>query len=151
MLILGGGRSSRLYRVLKEEKQLVYTISSSFYTTKETGIIYIVSIFEAANLEKIKAEIANQIDLIIKDGVTAEEINRAKVTVKTQWSFAHETPSEIAQNEGYWSLMGRPEVPQEYMKKLEKISAGDIKNFFKKYCLKENMTNTALIPSRGAK
>ena len=35
--ILGGGRSSRLYRTLKEEKRLVYSISVSYWTQRGSG------------------------------------------------------------------------------------------------------------------
>jgi zinc protease len=145
MTVLGGGKSSRLNRSLKEE-QLVYLISSSFYGSKGTGLFYIAAVFDAKNLEKVKSEIHKQIEKIIQEGISQEELNRAKAIIKTDWAFSHETPSAIAQNAGYWALAGRPEIAREYMSLISKVSAADIQNVLKKYYSKKNYSSAALIP-----
>ena len=144
--ILGGGKSSRLYRVLKEEKQLVFSIGSSFFATTGNGVLYISAVFDPQNLESVKNEIKAQIEKIISDGVSAEELKRAKVSVKTGWSFSFEKPSDIAYSYGYWHLMKRPEAVKEYIKKIEKITVKDIQKFFEKYYSQDKIINTALLP-----
>ncbi|MDR1086908.1 MAG: insulinase family protein [Endomicrobium sp.] len=44
--ILGGGKSSRLYKSLYGKRHLVYAIDSTFSVEKGTGNIYITSVFE---------------------------------------------------------------------------------------------------------
>jgi zinc protease len=144
--ILGGGKSSRLYRVLKEEKRLVFSIGSSFFTTTGNGVFYSSAVFDPVNLSAVKDEIKAQIEKVIKEGVTEEELDRAKLSMKTDWSFAFEKPSDIAYFYGYWNLMKRPEAVKDYLEKIRKISADDVRNFFKKYYSPDRLVNTALLP-----
>ena len=145
--VLGGGKSSRLYRSLYEKKHLVYSTDSSFTAEKGTGNICIASVFDSKNLKKIKDEIRKQIEEIIDDAITEEELSRAKLSIKTNWNFSLETPFDIADNNGYWHLVGNPEFVTKYMKKVESATVGDIGNFFKKYYSPTTASNVALLPS----
>jgi predicted Zn-dependent peptidase len=78
--------------------------------------------------------------------VTQEELNRAKLSVKTDWSFAFEKPSDIAYVYGYWNLMKRPEAVKECVEKTEKLTAKDIQNFFEKYYSRDKLVSSALVP-----
>ncbi len=147
--ILGGRKSSRLYKALYEKKHLVYSTSSCFMTEKGTGNICIMSVFDSKNLKKIKDEIRKQIEDIINDGIAEEELNRAKLSIKTSWNFSLETPFDIADNIGYWHLMGHPEFVAEYIKKIESMTVGDIVDFFKKYYSPAAVFNVALLPQQA--
>jgi zinc protease len=144
--ILGGGKSSRLYKAMYEKKHLVYSTTSYFMTEKGTGNICIMSVFDSKNLKKIKDEIRKQIEDIITGGVAEEELNRVKISIKTSWNFSLETSFDIAGTTGYWHLMGNPEFVAEYIKKIESITVGDIVSFFKKYYSPAAISNIALLP-----
>lgn len=144
--VLGGGKSSRLYRTLKEEKQLVYSIDSSFQTMRGTGALYVSAVFDPANYEEIKKEIHAQIQNIVDNGITEEELNRAKLAMKTAWSFSFEKPFNIGYAYGMWQLMGRPEVAEQYLSKMDSLNVSDAQEFFKKYYSKDNVTSAALLP-----
>ncbi|OEG69819.1 hypothetical protein ATZ36_01830 [Candidatus Endomicrobiellum trichonymphae] len=148
--ILGGGKSSRLYKAMYEKKHLVYSTASCFMTEKGTGSICIMSVFDSKNLKKIKDEIRKQIEDIIDCGIAEGELNRAKLSIKTGWNFSLETPFGIADNTGYWHLMGNPEFVAEYIKKIESMTVGDIIGFFKKYYSPAAVSSIALLPSVAA-
>jgi predicted Zn-dependent peptidase len=116
--ILGGGKSARLYKSLYEKRHLVYAIDSTFTVEKGTGNICITSVFESKNLESIKEEIERQIEEIVNNGITEEELNRSKLLLKTDWQFSNETPYDIADKVGYWSLMGNSNFVSNYLDKL---------------------------------
>jgi predicted Zn-dependent peptidase len=115
-------------------------------TERGTGNICIISVFDPKNLKKIKDEIRKQIEDIINGGIAEKELNMAKLSTKTSWNFSLETPFDIANNNGYWHLMGNPEFVAEYMKKIESITVGDITGFFKKYYSPAAVSNIALLP-----
>lgn len=144
--VLGGGKSSRLYRVLKEEKQLVYSVGSSFQTMRGTGSVYITAVFDPANYEKVRNEIIVQLQNMSDNGITEEELNRAKLAMKTSWSFSFEKPFNIGYAFGMWQLVGRPEVAVEYLSKMEALKTYDAQDFLKKYYNKSNITSAALLP-----
>ncbi len=81
--ILGGGMSSRLFQDIREKKGLCYTIYSANCSTYETGSfeIYLATDPEKVNfaIESIIKELKN----IVKSGITEQEFNRAKISIKS--------------------------------------------------------------------
>lgn len=144
--ILGGGKSSRLYKYLYEERHLVYAIDSTFSVEKGTGNIYITSVFEPENLETIKEEIERQIEEIVNNDISEEELNRSKLLLKTDWQFSNETPYDIADKVGYWSLMGNSNFVPNYLNKLESLTCQDVIKFFKRYYCKDKISHVSLLP-----
>src|SRR3989440_3555601 len=76
--ILGDGRSSRLYRQVREEAGLAFSISAFSYTPGDPGLFGV-----DATVDPKKREAAEQLALRIVDevkhaGVTAEELAKAK-------------------------------------------------------------------------
>jgi predicted Zn-dependent peptidase len=144
--ILGGAKSARLYKALYEKKHLVYAIDSTFCIGKGTGNVYITSIFEPKNLDYIKEEIEKQIEDIINNGITEEELNISKLLLKTDWQFSSETPYDIADRLGYFSLVGRPDYVPNYLNNLKSMTSKDVINFFKKYYSKNTISHVILLP-----
>ncbi|MDR3048624.1 MAG: insulinase family protein [Elusimicrobiota bacterium] len=148
--ILAGGNSSRLYKVLKEEKKLVYEIDCAFYAMKGNGLFYMDAVFDEKNISQIKEEMQNQIADIINKGASDEELNRAKISLKTSWNFSAEIPSKTASMFGYWTLMERKDLIDNYLSKIESVNKQSIKDFFAKYGAKDLITNIALVPIRSS-
>jgi predicted Zn-dependent peptidase len=144
--ILGGGKSSRLYRVIKEQKHLVYSINASYTPIKGTGTLNIVSVFDPANAYAIKTQITEQLAKIVSEGITEEELARAKLSIKTSWSFAFEQPFDIAHVYGYWNIMGRPGVADLYMQKIDAVTTEDVRYFFAAHCPADAMTHAVMLP-----
>ena len=81
--VVGGGMSSRLFQKIREDLGLVYNIHC-FPDLYDIGGCMVITL--ATNSEQqetaIKA-IKEELDKIIKDGITNEELERAKVFIKT--------------------------------------------------------------------
>jgi predicted Zn-dependent peptidase len=80
------------------------------------------------------------------NGISAEELKRAKLAIKTGWSFSFEKPFNIGYALGMWNIMGRPEIAFEYLRKMDALTVSDAQNFLKKYYDKSNVTSAALLP-----
>ena len=76
--ILGDGRSSRLYQSLKEQKQLVNSISAGNSTMKDDGIFIINSNFLPHNAQKVENAIFTEINKIKEFGVSDTDLKIAK-------------------------------------------------------------------------
>jgi predicted Zn-dependent peptidase len=149
--ILGGGKSSRLYKFLYEKEHLVYTIDASFSVEKGGGSICIASVFEPKNIKEIKKEIEKQIEDIIANGISEGELNRSKLLLKTDWQFSNETPYGVADKFGYWNLMGNAEFVCSYLRKLQGLTNKDVVEFFKKYYFKDAISHAALLPNKSCR
>ena len=144
--ILGSGKSSRLNRILKEEKQLVYSISSSFMTLNGTGSAYISAIFEKDKYEEIKKTLVEELDKFTNEGPTQEELQKIKINMKADWLFELQTVNEQASLLGYWKLFGHPEILENYLANIEKVTIDDVKNFMKKYYSNDKLSKVVVFP-----
>ena len=80
---MGGGMSSRLFQDIREKKGLCYTIYSANCSTYETGSF---EIYLATDPEKVNfaiESIINELKNIVKSGITEQEFNRAKISIKS--------------------------------------------------------------------
>jgi len=132
-IILGEGISSRLYKILREEKQLVYEIGSGFYTQLGPSIFYISGVCERKNLEKVVDEINNILTDLRTNGPTDKELEKAKQIVLTRWYFNNETVHSKSATAAWWFLFKSLEELNSYIDNINKINKEDIKEFLTIY------------------
>jgi zinc protease len=145
-IILGKGRSSRLYRVLREEKKLVYYIDCGFYPQRGNSIFYIGGVCQEKNFEKVLREIRLQLEEIKNGNVTQEELNKAKEMVKTSWYFNIETVHSQGNLLSWWTMFKNIDELKNYINNIENVSIDDLKRFVTKYG--RHLIISALQPER---
>src|SRR5204863_3008 len=79
-VILGEGHSSRLYRKVREESGLAFSISAFSYTPGDPGILGVDAILDPKNRSAAQSLILQIIEDIRRDGVSAEELAKGKKT-----------------------------------------------------------------------
>ena len=87
--ILGGGRCSRLFDTLREKEGLCYMVDSSAYSNTFIGALMI---FVSTSKENVSHALTS-VKTVLKDicdSITEEELNRAKVSLKSDLIFAGE-------------------------------------------------------------
>ena len=132
--ILGGGKSSRLYRDIKEQRGLAYGISASNASMRDDGIFYVSANFIPANCEKLEKAIFSEIEYIQKYGVTEEELDTAKKTIEQDTYYSRESVSDIASELGYvTALTGNTDFYTDYLQNIRKVSANDVRRAAQKY------------------
>jgi len=145
--ILGDGRSSRLYRRVREEAGLAYRISAFSYTPGDPGLFGI-----DATLDPKKREAAEQLVLRILDevkqaGVTTEELMKAKKISLSHHLGALTTmrgqASDIGSN---WLLTRNLNFSRDYLDAAQKVTLDDIKRVAAHYLTDENLTVVSLNP-----
>src|SRR6185437_10988332 len=145
--ILGDGRSSRLYRHVREEAGLAFSISAFSYTPGDPGLFGV-----DATVDPKKREAAEQLALRIVDevkhaGVTAEELAKAKKIMLSHHLGALTTmrgqASDIGSN---WLLTRNLNFSRDYLDAVQKVTLDDIKRVAAHYLRNENLTVISLNP-----
>src|SRR5262252_1117145 len=145
--ILGEGRSSRLYRRVREQAGLAFSVSAFSYTPGDPGLFGI-----DATVDPKKREAAEQLALRIVDevkqaGVTAEELMKAKKMSLSHHLGALTTmrgqASDIGSN---WLLTRNLDFSRDYLTAVQKVTLDDIRRVAAKYLVDQNLTVTSLNP-----
>ena len=125
--ILGGGKSSRLYRDIKEQKGLAYSISASNGSYKDDGIFYISANYVPSNLEKLEKSIFEEIKNIQKYGITEEELERAKNIIIQDTYYSRESTSNISSELGYiYALTNSSQIYDNYVENIKKVTVNQV-------------------------
>ena len=145
--ILGSGRTSKLYQSLKEQKQLVNSISAMEASLKDDGMFIIQSSFVPQNCKKVEKAIFEEISNIKSKGVTEIELNTAKKMIESDTYYARESVTNIATEMGYiTTISGDIQYYKDYIKNINKVSADDVKRVANKYLTQNNSAVSIVLP-----
>ena len=133
-VILGEGKSSKLYQEIKEKKQLVQSISATNSSSKDDSIFYISANYLTNDIPRLKEAIFNEIEEIKKNGITEDELNKAKNIIERDTYYSRESISNIAGEIGYTvTITGNSEFYKNYINNINKVSPDDVKRVAKTY------------------
>ena len=91
--IMGGSMSSRLFQEVRERQGLVYSVHSGAQQFRDTGVLYLYAGTEAGNFGKVLKAFLHEVRALKKDGVTADELARAKDHLKGNLMLSLESSS----------------------------------------------------------
>lgn len=127
--VLGGGLSSRLFRKLREERGLVYGISSELHAYREAGAWVIEGSTSPEHLSDVLALILVELQQLatFESPIDDEELWTAKMRVRGQHLLsaenAHTRMSRLATQELYF---GRPIPEAEILAEIDALTVVDL-------------------------
>ena len=146
--IFGSGTSSLLNQEIREHKKLAYQVGAGFYgLSGDEGLIYAGALAEPSKRDSVEAEILNQVDVLLKKGVSSKELEKAKNSILSGHFASLATVSGRASDYGSsWLETGNPNFGKEYLAAIEHVNLDDIKHVAKKYLIREALTVVSLDP-----
>src|SRR6266436_5696855 len=152
--ILGDGRSSRLYRRVREEAGLAFGVSAFSYTPGDPGLLGIDATVDPKKREAAEQLILQIIDEVKQAGVTPEELMKAKKISLSHHLDALTTMRGQASDLGSnWLLTRNLSFSRDYLTAVQKVTLDDIRRVAVKYLVDQNLTVASLNPkgSLGSK
>ncbi|MGB8953685.1 MAG: pitrilysin family protein [Candidatus Aminicenantales bacterium] len=152
-IILLQGESSRLYRRLVDQSQLAIEVSGGISQTIDPSLFYItVKPTSDADLGQIEKMIEEELAKIINEGVSPNEIQKAKNTIRTNFYMPLQTIAGKANMLGRSEiLLGGYENLFTLMEKFNPITPQHIQDLCRKYFTARNKTVGVLIPEGGSR
>src|SRR5204862_5234572 len=144
---LGDGRSSRLYRQVREETGLAYGVSAFSYTPGDPGLLGIDATVEPEKRDATRDLVLKIIEQIKASGVTSDELAKAKKISLSHHLGALTTMRGQASDLGSnWFLTRNLNFTRDYLDAAQKITADDVRRVAAKYLVDDNLTITSLNP-----
>lgn len=91
--VLGGGMSSRLFKRVREELGLAYSVYSYCSHYEETGLLTIYAGVNPAKARDAFFAVREVVETFVKEGVSEEEFSRGREQVKSGSIFSQENTS----------------------------------------------------------
>ncbi|MBN1516054.1 insulinase family protein [Candidatus Sumerlaeota bacterium] len=149
--ILGDGRTSRLYRTIREEKQLATAISCSYLTQKGPSLMVVVAATAPDKVDALIEAVEDEMERMRQDPVESKELDRVRAMLRNQRIFATETTSGEASLIGYgYTVSGGVEFEQTYLDRIEALNAGDLRRAAMRYLKPEHRVVTVILPQQTA-
>ena len=149
--ILGSGTNSRLYQSLVVGQKIAISAGAYYQGTglDDTSMTFYGTPAPDYNVGDVLAEIRSQIDKIIKDGVSDEEIARAKRSLLAQTFYAQDNQAALARIVGTALSSGMSlDDLRKWPEHLAAVTSDQIVAVAKKY-LQENSSVTGYLLPPG--
>ncbi|KAA5536612.1 insulinase family protein [Taibaiella lutea] len=126
--ILGSGHSSRLYQRLVKEQHLFSNISCYHTGSTDPGLLVIEGkLIEGITVEKADAAILHEINLLKTEGISEEELEKAKNKVEAMMVFEDMNLLARANNFAFYELLGDANLMNEELDKYLSVTMNDLK------------------------
>ncbi len=124
---LGNGLSSRLFVELREKRGLAYEVSA-FYPTRLESSQFVTYIGTAPHNAKEALEgLRSECERLIKQPLSAEELQTAKSKLLGQYALGKQTNGQIAQVLGWYETLGLGvNFDTEFLRMTEAVTIEDI-------------------------
>ena len=126
--ILGENMSSRLFRVLREEHGLAYSIYSSITSYEDVGALTIAAGLDTTKLEKALRLIIRELRRMTETAPSAAEMRRARDYIIGQLELSLEgTENQMMWLGEHWLGYGKTLSAGEVKERLAKVGAGEVR------------------------
>lgn len=132
-VILTEGRTSRLVRELREERNLVQDIHCGFSLQRDSSLFTVSAWLDAADLDRVEAIICDRFSQLMLTPVSPIELNRAKRLISNDYAFSSETPSQLAGLYGYNHTLATLDAALAYPEQIQAFTPGDLRNLASQY------------------
>ncbi|MGH2349976.1 MAG: M16 family metallopeptidase [bacterium] len=148
--ILGGGLSSRLFQEIREQRGLVYTITSYASSYRDGGLIVIYAGMSPDAGPEVVTLTLRELDRIAADPVADAELQRAKESLKANLMLSLESTSsrmsKLARGEIYYR---RQISLDEIVARIDAVTAADVLALAARFFRPERMAMAAIGPFRS--
>jgi zinc protease len=133
--ILAGGASSRLYQAMVYEQQVAQGVSCSADLHEDLGLLVFRAVLASGKpLDRAKKSLTEQIENVLKNGVTQAELNKAKSRLLTSKLLERETNNGKANALGEAAVVyGDATQVNTDLVKVQAVTAVEAKEVLNKY------------------
>ena len=145
--ILGQGRSSRLYRVIREQRRLAHSISAHAYMPVHGGIFSVSSTVDPDKRMEVENAVHELIDELASQGVHPDELEKSRksclVAMLGELTTMRGQANDLAMN---WMLARNLNFTRDYLTAIHQVDAEAVSRVVRRYLREANLTSVSLNP-----
>ncbi len=148
--ILGGGRTSRLIKDLKETRGLCDRLSVGISSQKLAGSFQVSMQLSVENLAIAEQAVCEHIQKVGEELVEIWELEKIGTQVAKRFIFANESPKQRAHNYGYYDcIVENLEMTLDYPQQIALITSTQIQQMAQEFLKISNMQVLIALPHQN--
>ncbi len=146
-VVLGSGRSSQLYKMLREDLSLVHSVDAWCYAPGQAGLFGVDAVLDPGKRAEVEAEVLRMVDRVREKGVTERELAKARKSSLSHQLQAVTTMRGRASDLGSnWLLTRNLDFSRDYLEAIQRVTAADIQRVLATYLTDRNLSVISLNP-----
>ncbi|MCL6451486.1 MAG: insulinase family protein [Acetobacteraceae bacterium] len=126
-LVLGGREGGRLYRRLRVQKGLVYSVATYAACLKDAGLLAVSTSCAPSQVDRVVGMVRSELEAIAARGVPEAELRDAKGFYRGQLAVSFETNASLANVAAIEELLGRYVPLEESAALVEAVDAAEVR------------------------
>jgi len=151
--ILGSGKGSRLYASLVRETELASDVGAFTYDLSKGADLLIADVTArpGVSAERLEADVAAEIDRLYREGVTADEVQRALALIETGYVSAMQSAGDRADKLSMFATyFGDPALANEQLERYQAVTAADVTRFITSSLGADNRASLLFVPRNAS-
>jgi zinc protease len=148
--ILGTKKGSRLYKSLVRDKQVAASVEAFTYNLTKGSDLLVLDVTgrQGVDGEQLERELAREVDAVVRDGVTADEVARAVTLIQTAQIAEMETSSERADKLSLFATyFGDPSLVNEQVERYGRVTPAQVNAFVRERLGANNRASLLYVPA----
>jgi len=147
-VLLGSGRSSRLYQAVRERKGLVNSVDAWTYSPGNPGLFGLSATVDADKFEAARDAMLAEVEVMKAAQVAQSELSKAVKQFISATLSARKTMQGQAQDlGGSWLAANDLNFSERYLAAVKRVTPADLQRVAREYLTPENRTLYALLPA----
>jgi zinc protease len=150
-VLLGAGRSSRLYQQVREKLGLVHSVDAWTYSPGSPGLFGLSAMVDADKFTAARDAMLAEIERMKQTPASAEELTKAVKQFTSATLSSRKTMAGQAQDlGGSWLAANDLNFSERYLASVKRVTPADLQHVARQYLTAENRTLYALLPDGAA-
>jgi zinc protease len=147
-VLLGSGRSSRLFQQVREKAGLVHHVDAWTYSPGNPGLFGVSAIVDADKFAASRDAILAEIEKVKSMSVSANEVSKAAKQFTSATLSTRKTMEGQANDlGGSWLAANNLTFSERYLAAVKRVTPHDVQRVAREYLTAENRTFYALLPN----
>lgn len=137
--IMGNGYASRLYQRLVKEQQLFSNISCYHTGSLDPGLLIVEGkVVEGKSIDEANAAIEVEMQKLVQDGITEDELVKAKNKIEAMIEFEDTSLLSRANNIAFYELLGDASLINSELERYQSVTASFLQDTAKNILRADN-------------
>jgi zinc protease len=147
-IILSGGRSSRIYKSLVDEKQIALSAGAGYSNFMRYDYLFYLygTAAPGKSIDEVENALYAEVDRLKNEPPSEREVQKAKNQIEAAFIMGQDSTFYQGMNLAIFEMIEDRSLEERYLEGVRNVKAADVQEVAKKYFLKEKRTVGTLIP-----